>query len=429
MSSPESSIERRGMRAWLGDSSTLMLFQVAATGMATVTFLLIARSLGTSKFGAFAGVLGLAQAASLFLDAGLGTFLLREFTSETGRASPGKLLRAALRLEVRMIGAAIPVVALVTLAVTQRGELAAAAGLLVAYVGGLTLCTSIEALYRSRRYVRRVGFALTIDKVTALAIIGAAAATGSGGIVLVAGALFASAMARLTFDYLHLRRTETTDADTGHVVRPTSLLRRSLPFAATAFVLADIPRLDVTIVAAVSVQAAAYFAVGDRLVLGPLTFSAVFSQALFPHIARGTISSSRALAVQFGVGLLGMLGVILLTGPLVGIGFHNPPPEAITTVRIMSAAIPLSFLSSGLLVRAYTYKLESTIWLSTLIASALGSTAVLIGVIIDPLRGTAIGYVSRQAFICAALTIVIVRARRSSRMTPRLSKPRPQEQS
>jgi O-antigen/teichoic acid export membrane protein len=429
MSGADPSIERRGMRAWLGDSSTLLLFQVAATGMATVTFLLIARSLGTSKFGAFAGVLGLAQATSLFLDAGLGTFLLREFTSGTGRASPGGLLRSALRLEVRMIGAAITLFALVTLAVTQKGQLAAAAGLLVAYVGALTLCISIEALYRSRRYVRRVGVALTIDKVTALAIIGVAAASGSTGIVLVAGALFSSAMARLTFDYVFLRRTVKGDADSAPVVRPTALLRRSLPFAATAFVIADIPRLDVTIVAAVSVQAAAYFAVGDRLVLGPLTFSAVFSQALFPHIGRGTISASRALAVQFGVGLLGMLGVILVTGPLAGIAFHHPPAEAITTVRIMSAAIPFSFLASGLLVRAYTYKLESTIWISTLIASALGLAAVLIGVAIDPLRGVAIGYVSRSAFICAALAIVIARAQRSSTVTAGLPNPRPQEQS
>jgi O-antigen/teichoic acid export membrane protein len=429
VSSAESSIERRGMRAWLGDSSTLLLFQLAATGMATVTFLLIARSLGTSKFGAFAGVLGLAQATSLFLDAGLGTFLLREFTSGSGRASPIGLLRSALRLELRMIGAAIAVVALVTLAVTQKSELAAAAGLLVAYVGGLALCTSIEALYRSRRHVRRVGVALTIDKVTALAIIATAAASGSGGLVLIAGALFVSAMARVTFDYLFLRRSTTTNEDSTQVFRPAALLRKSLPFAATAFVLADIPRLDVTIVAAVSVQAAAYFAVGDRLVLGPLTFSAVFSQALFPHIGRGTISASRALAVQFSVGLLGMLGVILLTGPLVGIGFHHPPAEAITTVRIMSAAIPFSFVASGLLVRAYTYKLESTIWISTLIASALGSAAVLIGVAIDPHRGVAIGYVSRSAFICAALAIVIARAHRSPSVTAAIPKPRPQEQS
>src|SRR5262249_55047479 len=168
---------------------------------------------------------------------------------------------------------------------------------------------------------------------------------------------------------------------------------------------------------------------GDRLVVGPLSFSAAFSQALFPHIGRGTISAMRALAVQTAVGLLGMIAVILLTGPLVGIGFHHAPPAAVTTLRILSAALPLSFLSSGVAVQAYTYKRESAIWISTLIASALGSAAVLIGVAVDPLRGVAIGYVSRQAFICAALAVVIARARRSSTVTAGLGKPRPQGQS
>src|SRR5262249_34044636 len=209
--SSESTVERRGMRAWLGDSSTLLLFQVAATGLATLTFLLIARALGTASFGAFAGVLGLAQAASLFLDAGLGTFLLRELTSGASQVSPSELLYSALRLELRLIGVAVPVVATATLAVTQSGELAAVAALLIAYVGGLTLATSIEALFRSRRNVKRVGVASMIEKTTALSIVATAAATKSGGIVLIAPPALTAPPAPLARDYRLIRRTVVED--------------------------------------------------------------------------------------------------------------------------------------------------------------------------------------------------------------------------
>ena len=72
--------ETAGVRAWLKDSGSLTGYQLVATAVGTVTFLLIARSLGADDFGAFAAVFGVAQATSIFLDAGMGTFLLRDLS-------------------------------------------------------------------------------------------------------------------------------------------------------------------------------------------------------------------------------------------------------------------------------------------------------------------------------------------------------------
>lgn len=401
------------VRPWLRDSGSLMGFQLVATAVGTVTFLLIARSLGRHDFGAFAATLAIAQAASLFLDAGLGTFLLREF-SRTQRAQhrlDTHLIATVLWIEVRIIAVALPCVALVGFLLTATMNVALLAGILIGYVGLLALATSIESYYRAERRIERVGTASLVEKFSALIGMTTVVAAGRHGILLVGAVLLCSAAARLVFDVLTLPNEVTLRrGGPSSIGDDLQLLRQTSPFIATSVVLVVIPRLAVTAVAIVSATAAAYFAIGERLVNSIVVYCASLSETLYPHIAKGALRVRRALAIQFGAGVAGCAVIAILARPFLNIAFGSAEPVSVSTVRIMALSIPFTFLASGFLVQAYSRGLEKRTSIYSLAATVIGMVAILVGVVTWGSTGAAVGYVLRQMLFCGSLGLLLYRA-------------------
>src|SRR5580700_11824040 len=100
----------RWASAWLRDSGLMLFSQGALTATATLVTILLARNLSTYQFGLFSSFLGLAQALSFVVDAGLSTWLLRECSRiRAGDASRddqdadiGRLLGRALSIVLYM---------------------------------------------------------------------------------------------------------------------------------------------------------------------------------------------------------------------------------------------------------------------------------------------------------------------------------------
>jgi O-antigen/teichoic acid export membrane protein len=395
-----------GVRPWLRDSGSLMGFQLVATAVGMVTFLLIAHSLGRHDFGSFAAVLAIAQAASLFLDAGLGTFLLREVSQEhpVGRRLDADLIPTVLLIEIRLIAATLPCVSVAGFLLTGKTSLALLAAMLIGYVGLLALAVSIESYYRAHRRVERVGAASLVEKFGALIAMVIIVGTGHHGVLLVGAALVFSASARLVFDIstlpsdLALRRREpfSLGAD-------LQLLRRASPFVATSVVLVMIPRLAVTAVAVVSATAAAYFALGDRLISSVVVYCASLSETLYPHLARGTLNARRVFAIQFGAGAVGCAVIAVVARPVLAIAFGSADSVAVNTVRIMALSIPFTFLANGYLVQAYSRGLESRTPVFSLAATVIGMGAIVVGAVVWGSTGAAVGYVLRQILFCGSL--------------------------
>ncbi len=401
-----------GIRPWLTDSGSLLTFQVVATVAGTFTFLLIARSLGVRDFGAFAAILGIAQAASLFLDAGLGAFLLRELSQTLGEQSDvgGHLVPVALLIELRMIAAFVPLIAVVSYFVSGKAELALLSIVLVVYVGLLALATSIETRFRAQRQIGRVGIASLVEKLSALTLMVIVLVADTGGILLVGVVLLSSAAVRLGVDVCVLSSPASLRRTTPSSMREDArLLKRASPFVATSVIFVLIPRLAVVAVAIVSTTAAAYFAVGERLVNAAVVYSASLSETLYPHISNGALHVRRALAIQFGVGAIGSVLIVLLARPFLQIAFGTADPVSVRTVRIMALSIPFTFLAGGFIVQAYSLGLEVRTSVFSLVATLIGMLAIVVGATRWGAAGAAAGFVVRQVLVCGSLGLLIVR--------------------
>src|SRR5829696_3429571 len=79
---PRGGASARGwIRLWARDSTAVAGSQFAALAVTTALTIIVARYLGPSEFGVFAGLLGLAQLISTFAALGVSTWLVREFSS------------------------------------------------------------------------------------------------------------------------------------------------------------------------------------------------------------------------------------------------------------------------------------------------------------------------------------------------------------
>jgi O-antigen/teichoic acid export membrane protein len=405
---------------WLRDARLLLSSQLIATVATTIVAILLARSLGPSDWGLFSGLLGLSLALSTFVDLGLGTWLLRELSAL--RAGPGWQVSVSAREESLRLASAVAANTLIggllffgaVVVLASLGTSASTSTALLGLITYTVLCAAsncLETFYRAERRLRTVVVASVLEKFLLLTCIVAVVVLDYGlwsvGVAyIVAGLGRLAFIANLLVNGAGLRFPPPTMSDIGRVATA------GLPFAFGTVALNVIPRLDTLLVAVFSTTAAGYFALGDR-VLGPaLIVPVVASAALYPFFSRERWDSGAGWPISAGMLTLGgaIAGIGALLSPLlVPAVFGSQYDEAIRVVQIMCFILPFMYASNPLLARLYTSGMERQVLAATLVASLVGTVAIVAGQLTIGPTGAAGGYVLRHILFTLVLAALSVR--------------------
>ena len=407
------------IRSWATDSAALLFSQAGAVIATSALAILLARHLGPKNWGIFSGVLSLSLALSIFIELGLGAWLLRELSQlwardevesepRAARIRAGELVVSSVATNV-VLGAGMIVGAAVVAAAFGVGTTTAFLLISLVSYGGLAAASAtLETVFRARRRVGRVMTATLLEKVFLLALVIIFLALGFS-IVAIGVAYLLAGAAHIAYDVTMIVRSK----DLARVVPSKRIVRdvarASLPFVMVRASLNIIPYVDNFILAAISAVAAGYFAVGVRA-LGPvIIIPAVMSTALYPFLARESESSRAGWQV---VGLLSAVGAtiaavaIVLSPPLVPLLFGAAFTPAIGVVQVMFLATPFVFAANPLLAHVYSARLERRrLGLALGAISCLGTGAVIAGQILFGPVGAAAGYVLRQILFTLILAI------------------------
>lgn len=387
----------------------MLLSQGALTATSTAVVVLLARNLSTYQFGLFVSFLGLAQAFSFVIDAGLSTLLLRECarirTSERSTARQNAdiahLLHHAL-VAVASVGSAVIVGSiLIGFALGLGSDLALAQGAFMAYVVLLAGATALEAQLRSDRRLVEVVAAGAIEKVALLLLVAVALLLGMN--ILAVGAAHVTAGAlRLWFDHRRSFRSLAKKLPSIQVSAMLPLVRAIAPFALNSSALMLLPRLDTALIATISVIGASYYGLGFQIVTTAALIPSIASITLLPFL----VSNPQAKQARWKVSaLLGAVGVIscvvgvavipTLVPTIFGSGFT----EAVGSLQVMMITLPFIFACGPLMSHLYVQNQESRLFRWSIIPSLTGSVAVLAGQAVIGPSGASLGLVLRYALI------------------------------
>jgi O-antigen/teichoic acid export membrane protein len=401
---------------WLRDTRLLLGSQLIAVLTTAALAILLARALGPSDWGLFSVFLGLSLALSTFVDAGLGTWLLRGLSRL--REDEPELARRHRESSRRILGAALANVAFgailfigVVIAVASLGvaiETAVALLGLLAYTVFLAASNCLEAFLRAERGLTTIVAAILVERCLLVALVGAALLLTSG-IWAISLAYLVAGLARFLFVGVTIfsRHRVPVVVPTFHDIR--RFLLSGVPFAFNTVALNVIPRFDPLVVALVSATAAGYFALADRIVALALIAPAVASTALYPFLAREAPSSRVAWKISAGMMVVGFGAAVagaVLAPMLVPAVFGRTYEDAVPVVQLMLFAVPFFYASSPLLTHLYTSGNERKVLAATLVASVLGTSAILAGQVSLGASGAAAGYLSRTVLFALTLTAI-----------------------
>jgi O-antigen/teichoic acid export membrane protein len=415
--------------AWFRDSGLMLVSQGALTATATLVTILLARTLSKYQFGLFSSFLGLAQALSFVVDAGLSTWLLRECsrirastaTLDHQDANVAKLLGNALSAVTYMGIAAVVGSAAIGLVLGLSPQLSLTQGAFMGYIALLAAATALEARLRSERRLGQVLSAVLLEKASLLLLVGIVLALG-GGLLLVGAAYLFAGFLRVSLDYL---RSYRPLGPSRLFVKPRtifSLLRETAPFAFNSAALTFLPRLDTAVVATVSVIGASYYALGFQIVTTAALVPAIASITLLPLLAANRRTQESRWKVFGVMSVIGVVaaGIGVLLAPLVvPLLFGNTYRTAVGAIQIMMLAIPPIFACNALMPFLYTQGHEHDVLRWVLVPSVLGTCLVLSGEIVVGPKGASLGLVIRYLLI--TLSFVFLSIRRTFRRLPVLS--------
>jgi O-antigen/teichoic acid export membrane protein len=402
---------------WARDSALLLFSQFSAVVATSLVAIALARNLGPSDWGLFAGLFGVSQAFSTIASFGVAIWLLRELAQlsnvdQTASAEASKraghLVSGAIALNVVIAAVLILATLAVTLVVRLDPGATLALVSLMVYGALMAISAGLEAFFRSRRQLRQVVTAVLIEKVVLLSLVGVAVAA-EFGVSAIAVMYIVAGIARVLVNGINIHASKHVALARASFDSLKTTLRASMPFALNAASLNIIPRLDAVILVTLSTTAAGYFALGDR-VLGPaIMIPWVMSSALYPFLAReGERSGAgwKILGVFVTAGsLLAVVG-IALSPTLVPLIFGKAYDEAVDVVQVMLLAIPFVYGSNAMLAQLYTGGRERSILRVTLGMSALGTVAIVAGQLVVGATGAAGGYVLRQILFLAGLVAI-----------------------
>jgi O-antigen/teichoic acid export membrane protein len=411
--------------AWARDSSVVLSSQLSALLVTTALAVLIARDLGPSRFGVLAAFQGVAQIVTVFVDAGIATYLLRELSAawagredETANAPADELISAGLAAATAAAGVLIGASTVMGAAVLRDGTLAFALGGLVGYTALLACADALEVVYRARRRLRLLAAAILIEKGLLVALVGAAL-LANGGILAIAAGYLAAAACRLTFDLVRVRRLGVRVWRRPTLAGVKSTLGAALPFGLSSTAPTAVVRFDATLIGLFSTTAAGLYAVGDRILTVLLVIPSTGAATLFPLLARER--SARETARRAALIMLAGGAVVAALG--IGIApqvvprlFGEPYEDAVTPVRLMLLATPLIYASSMLMTGLYSLGRERLVLIVMLACTVTGTSFVVTGQLAFGVAGAAAGYALRYLGFFSALTVASARARRDTRV-------------
>jgi O-antigen/teichoic acid export membrane protein len=402
---------------WARDSALLLFSQFSAVVATSLVAIALARNLGPSDWGLFAGLFGVSQAFSTIASFGVAIWLLRELAQlsnvdQTASAEASKraghLVSGAIALNVVIAAVLILATLAVTLVVRLDPGATLALVSLMVYGALMAISAGLEAFFRSRRQLRQVVTAVLIEKVVLLSLVGVAVAA-EFGVSAIAVMYIVAGIARVLVNGINIHASKHVALARASFDSLKTTLRASMPFALNAASLNIIPRLDAVILVTLSTTAAGYFALGDR-VLGPaIMIPWVMSSALYPFLAQeGERSGAgwKILGVFVSAGCLLAVVGIALSPTLVPLIFGKAYDEAVDVVQVMLLAIPFVYGSNAMLAQLYTGGRERSILLVTLGISALGTVAIVAGQLVVGATGAAGGYVLRQILFLTGLVAI-----------------------
>jgi len=412
--------------AWLRDSGVMLFSQGALTAIATLVMILLARNLSTYQFGVFASFLGLAQALSFVVDAGLSTWLLRECSRIRVSDSSRDSQDADIALHLRNASSAVVFMGAITvvgsiligLALGLSPELSFAQGAFMGYVALLAGASALEARLRAERQIRKVVSAILVEKASLLVFVGIALVL-NGGLLAVGAVYVLAGFLRVSLDY---RRSLRPLSSLGLIVRPSAifqLLRVTAPFGLNSAALFFLPRLDTALVALVSVVGASYYAIGFQIVTTAQLVPAIASITLIPLLTahhRAQESRWRVFGVMSGIGALAAGIGIMLAPFAVPLLFGDEYRPAVGAIQIMMLAIPAIFACNTLVPFLYTRGHEHDVVRWVLLPSGLGTCLVVVGEIVVGPNGASLGLVGRYLLI--TVSFVLLSLRRNASYVP-----------
>lgn len=410
--------------AWLRDSGLMLFSQGALTAIAMLVMVLLARNLSKYQFGVFSSFLGLAQALSFVVDAGLSTWLLRECarirvgndSTDDQDANIAEHLSHSLSTVVQMGVITVAGSVVVGLALGLSLELSLTQGAFMSYVALLAAASALEARLRAERQVGQVLSAILVEKGSLLVLVGAALAIG-GGLMAIAAVYIVAGGCRVLIDY---RRSLKPLGSSGLIVAPRKifrLLRVTAPFGLNSAALFFLPRLDTAVVATVSVIGASYYALGFQIVTTAQLVPAIASITLIPLLtAHHGAQESRwkIFGAMIGVGAIVATVGILLAPFVVPWLFGDQYRVAVGSIQIMMLAIPPIFACNTLVPFLYTRGHEHDVVRWVLLPSALGTCLVLLGEASLGPNGASLGLVARYLLI--TISFVLLSFRSSARL-------------
>lgn len=393
--------------------------------MTTALAVIVARYLGPSDYGVFAGFLGLSQVVTLvFL--GVPVWLLRELSAAIADEDGHDAQLASQRVStgLAIVAAATIGLTIATLAFAYalgsdvRLTLTVAA--LMAYVGLLGCSNVIEVVFRAHRRLSLVFRATMLEKAGLLAMIAAATVLGLG-LIAIAAAYVIAAVSRIALDLYCVRAGNMTQLGPASRAHAMDVIRSSIPFSLGTTIPSGIVRLDVFLMGLFSSTLAGFYAVADRFLSVLYIVPVAASNTLYPHLAHDDdrVRATRQIALLVAAmgGVLGGIG-FLLADDLVTLLFGPRFADASSALRIMLVGAPVMFAVTVLTVGLFAGGHERGVSVVMVIGALLGSVLVVIGQALEGLEGAAAGYVCRYILMLLGLvgfSIVVERRARGGR--------------
>lgn len=313
--------------------------EVLAKGASLVFYVVMARKLGASDYGAF--VFALALTSALLLASGFGTDELVARQVSRKPASAGFHLSNVTALKA-FTGVALLAVSQVVVWIGDYPASTRLATLLVGIGAGLEVAArSWHAIFQARERLGLVSSCLIIQR-TVTAVIGVAVLLRGGGLIGAAWAYLIGSGVGLACAELALRRFASVRRVRPSIAAAWALLRAGVPIGMAVLLLLVMLRVDVVLLSLLGDNAqVGFYAAGYRLVEGVQFLAWSFGAAMLPWLSRAR--PGPALARGYTLGLKVNAGVLLPLGLLFSC-FAAPIVRLVYGPAFAAAAAPLTLL-------------------------------------------------------------------------------------
>ncbi|MGH3024910.1 MAG: oligosaccharide flippase family protein, partial [Gaiellaceae bacterium] len=159
---------------------------MSALAVTSALTVFLARELGPSTFGVLAAFQGLALLVTVFVDAGISTYLLRELSElwaggDRASKARGRQLVSSAFGATTTTGAVLIAASLIFGGTTLRSlSLTGALSGLVGYTALLACADGLEVVYRAQRRLRHLATAIVLEKSILVVLVGAVILTHAG---------------------------------------------------------------------------------------------------------------------------------------------------------------------------------------------------------------------------------------------------------